>query len=41
VLAVTHERELVNHFTKRVIAIDAGKIVSDRTGGYFTYDGIN
>ncbi|MCL2547065.1 MAG: cell division ATP-binding protein FtsE [Oscillospiraceae bacterium] len=35
VLAVTHERELVNHFTKRVIAIDSGKIVSDKTGGYY------
>lgn len=40
VLAVTHERELVNHFTKRVIAIDAGKIVSDRTGGYYTHETI-
>ena len=35
VLAVTHERELVNHFTKRVIAIDSGKIISDKTGGYY------
>lgn len=35
VLAVTHERELVNRFAKRVIAIDGGKIVGDRTGGYF------
>jgi len=35
VLAVTHASELVNHFTKRVIAIDAGKIVSDKTGGYY------
>ena len=34
VLAVTHERELVNRFSKRVIAIDGGKIVGDRTGGY-------
>ncbi|MDR0325377.1 MAG: cell division ATP-binding protein FtsE [Oscillospiraceae bacterium] len=36
VLAVTHERELVNRFAKRVIAIDGGRIVSDKQGGYFT-----
>ena len=35
VLAVTHERELVNRFAKRVIAIDGGRIVSDRQGGYY------
>lgn len=35
VLVVTHERELVNKFSKRVIAIDSGRIVSDRTGGYY------
>lgn len=35
VLVVTHERELVNEFSKRVIAIDSGRIVSDRTGGYY------
>ncbi len=38
VLAVTHEKELVNRFAKRVIAIDGGKIVGDRTGGYFSND---
>ena len=37
VLAVTHERELVNHFSKRVIALENGKIVSDRTGGYYQH----
>ena len=35
VLAVTHEKELVNRFAKRVIAIDGGRVVSDRTGGYY------
>ncbi|MDL2288379.1 cell division ATP-binding protein FtsE [Oscillospiraceae bacterium OttesenSCG-928-F05] len=35
VIAVTHERELVNRFAKRVIAIDGGQIISDRTGGYY------
>lgn len=35
VLVVTHERELVNEFSKRVIAIDSGRIISDRTGGYY------
>lgn len=36
VVTVTHERELVNRFAKRVIAIDGGRIISDRTGGYFS-----
>ena len=35
VLVVTHEKELVNEFGKRVVAIDGGQIVSDRTGGYY------
>ena len=35
VLVVTHEKELVNRFTKRVVAIDSGKIVSDGTDGYY------
>ncbi len=35
VLVVTHERELVNEFSKRVIAIADGRIISDRTGGYY------
>lgn len=34
-LVVTHERELVNEFSKRVIAIDQGRIISDKTGGYY------
>ena len=32
---VTHERELVNQLEKRVIAIERGSIISDRTGGYY------
>jgi cell division transport system ATP-binding protein len=36
VVTVTHESELVNRFAKRVIAIDGGRIISDRTGGYFS-----
>ena len=35
VLVVTHERELVDSFSKRVVAIDNGRIISDRTGGYY------
>lgn len=40
VLVVTHERDLVNRFSKRVIAIDSGRIISDRTGGYYQNDRI-
>ncbi|MCL2084045.1 MAG: cell division ATP-binding protein FtsE [Oscillospiraceae bacterium] len=36
VVTVTHERELVNRFARRVIAIDGGRIISDRTGGYYS-----
>ena len=35
VLVVTHERQLVDAFEKRVVAISDGKIISDRTGGYY------
>lgn len=35
VLVVTHERELVDEFVKRVITIDSGRIISDKTGGYY------
>ena len=38
VLVVTHEKELVNSFSKRVIAIDAGRIISDGMGGYYNYE---
>ena len=35
VLVVTHERELVNRFTKRVVAISEGRIISDGMDGYY------
>ena len=35
VLVVTHEKELVNRFSKRVVAIESGRIISDETGGYY------
>ena len=35
VLIVTHEKELVNAFSKRVITIDEGHVVGDAEGGYF------
>ena len=35
VLVVTHERELVDRFSKRVVAIENGRIISDETGGYY------
>ena len=35
VLVVTHERALVNRFSKRVVAIESGRIISDETGGYY------
>ncbi len=34
VLVVTHERDLVNKFGKRVITIDKGCIINDSVGGY-------
>jgi cell division transport system ATP-binding protein len=38
VLVVTHEKELVNAFSKRVVAIEDGQIVSDGMDGYFSYE---
>ena len=35
VMVVTHEKELVNRFTKRVVAIDEGRIISDGMDGYY------
>ena len=35
VLVVTHEKNLVNRFDKRVVAIENGRIISDKTGGYY------
>ena len=34
VLVVTHEKDLVNKFGKRVITIDEGCIINDSVGGY-------
>ena len=31
----THAKELVNRFSKRVVAIENGRIISDETGGYY------
>lgn len=38
VLVVTHEKGLVDRFTKRVVAIDEGKVVSDGMDGYYNYE---
>ena len=38
ILVVTHEKELVNAFAKRVIAIDNGHVISDGMDGYYTYE---
>ena len=35
VVVVTHEKELVNAFSKRVITIDGGELVSDAGDGYY------
>ncbi|MBS5650320.1 cell division ATP-binding protein FtsE [bacterium 210917-DFI.7.65] len=34
-LVVTHEKDLVNRFSKRVIALEKGQIVSDHRGAYY------
>ena len=38
VLVVTHEKELVNSFSKRVVAIEGGRIISDGMDGYYSYE---
>ena len=38
VLVFTHEKELVNAFSKRVIAIDSGKVISDGMDGYYGHE---
>ena len=38
ILVVTHEKELVNRFSKRVVAIKDGRLVSDAEGGYYKYE---
>ena len=37
-LVVTHEKELVDRFSKRVVAIKDGRLVSDAEGGYYKYE---
>lgn len=34
-LVVTHEKDLVNRFSKRVVAIEDGELVRDAQGGYY------
>ena len=38
ILVVTHEKELVNAFSKRVISIEGGHVASDGMDGYFSYE---
>ena len=38
VLVVTHEKDLVERFGKRVIAINVGLVISDEMGGYYNYE---
>ncbi|MDR0890204.1 MAG: cell division ATP-binding protein FtsE [Oscillospiraceae bacterium] len=38
VMVVTHEKGLVDRFTKRVIAIEGGKVISDGMDGYYNYE---
>jgi cell division transport system ATP-binding protein len=38
VLVVTHEKSLVDRFSRRVIAIDGGRIISDGMDGYYNYE---
>ena len=37
-LVVTHEKDLVNRFSKRVIALEKGRIVSDQRGRYYDFN---
>lgn len=38
ILVVTHEKELVNAFAKRVITIDGGHVIGDGMDGYYSYE---
>ena len=38
VMVVTHEKELVNAFSKRVITIDGGNLIIDGMDGYYSYE---
>ncbi len=37
-LVVTHEKALVDQFSKRVISIENGTVISDGTGGYYDHE---
>ena len=37
-LVVTQEKELVNRFSKRVVAIEEGRMISDGQGGYYKHE---
>ena len=38
IIVVTHEKELVNAISKRVITIDGGHVISDGNDGYYSYE---
>ena len=38
VLIVTHEKELVNAFSKRVVSLSDGCLISDGMDGYYGYE---
>ena len=38
ILVVTHEKDLVERFSKRVIVLDEGLVVSDGMDGYYEYE---
>ncbi len=38
ILVVTHEKDLVERFGKRVIVLDEGVVVSDGMDGYYSYE---
>lgn len=38
VLIVTHEKELVNGFSKRVVSLSDGCLISDGMDGYYGYE---
>ena len=38
ILVVTHEKDLVERFGKRVIVLDEGLVVSDGMDGYYSYE---
>ncbi len=39
IIVVTHAKNIVDIFGKRVIAIDNGHVISDKEGGYVTFGG--